>query len=235
MSMILYLAHAIRVYDEETGFDVSVLIDAQTGATRSVTNLNLTIAGSMGVRLPRVPFVSNPTYRSYDQTYGSVYATNPADGGPITVQLPFLTGSPYLDGDFASVSNFDGTRASEGPDYFYSPSSDRFDEVNVYYHLSDFGGHLEGVSGHNYPAQDAKVLSQFHTNGAFYNYNSNLWIFGDADSGHGLTSRDADIIRHEFAHYAFRVQGFDATEPGKGREIVHISETEPYTKRRPIT
>jgi hypothetical protein len=188
-----------------------------------VTNLNLTVDGSMGVRLPRRPFVSNPTYGSSDQTYGVVdptygvvYATNPADGGPITVQLPFLTGSQYLDGAFASVSNFDGTRASEGPDYFYPPSSDRFDEVNVYYHLSDFGDHLEGISGYNYPAQDAKVLSSFHTNNAQYDPTSNLWIFGDAVHGAGLTSRDADVIRHEFAHYAFRVQGFDATEPGKG-------------------
>ena len=171
-----------------------------------------------------------------------VYATNPAQGGLVEVELPGIDGD-LLDGPRATVRScvdmdpdslecgaLEAWAQADGDgDFFYGPDATAFEdplaEVNAYYHLDRVSAWFSDQHAFEHP-QPADVAVNMDFANAFYGDRDGdgTWdlSFGQAE-GVDL-AYDADVVYHEFGHSVahdlvgdfgsiFDEHGFD-TAPG---------------------
>lgn len=79
----------------------------------------------------------------------------------MTRNLRFLRGAGYtLDGTYVQALNDDtGEAFNTSSQFFYSPSNTHFDEVNVYYHLTEFAASLPNAT---FPGIGYTILAKLH-------------------------------------------------------------------------
>ena len=147
-----------------------------------------------------------------------VYATNPANGGLVEVELQGIDGD-LLDGPRATVRSCidmepDSVQcdaveawavADADGDFFYGPDAMAFEdplaEVNAYYHLDRVAGWFADVHGFEHPAPATVVVNMDLAN-AFYGDadGDGSWDLGFGQAAGVDLAYDGDVVYHEFGH-----------------------------------
>jgi hypothetical protein len=187
--------------------DWRVHVDATSGAVLARMNL-LTHVDAVGLVVEENPFTTPDL---------------------VTRPLPNLLGDGVLHGKYANVGSFDridrvgqlfGKRLSRAEDHRFlaTPDDPRFDEQMLYYHVNRAHGFLRasfGFTGRDHalpvlahvPDVDERTsILRGPLNNAYYSPFMDALFFGDgtgaANGGLNPTSRDADVIYHEYSHAA---------------------------------
>jgi len=133
---------------------------------------------------------------------GNVYPTHPGLSSVTNVPLYALDGTGYLEGLYADVRNWDGTRAySANHSFNYSPSDKRFDEMNVYYQIHDYrGNYLQQNLGFNNFTQ-IRAYVNIPVDNAWYSPSTGHINFGTGPgSGFNNFAHEDKVIHHEYTH-----------------------------------
>lgn len=133
---------------------------------------------------------------------GNVYPGHPGNSTLTTKNLYGLNGTGYLDGTYVEVINESGSEAySSSHNFQYSPSSNHFDEVNVYYHIDNFRRNfIESLDVDNdlFTKVNAYVKSNYTCEA---NEDGACFSDGDLHFGDGYEfAREDKVIHHEYFH-----------------------------------
>ncbi|MCB9686136.1 MAG: M36 family metallopeptidase [Alphaproteobacteria bacterium] len=205
------LVHRVSVV-VEGGADWRVVVDATTGELVDAIDLRHFDTGHGYVFDPNPEAVTGQ----------NIADNNDRDSATLTnarswVELPRLDGSGYLRGDWVDARQ--QGRANEATlSYDYTRSDDRFEEVNVYFHLDRTQNHLQelGFVDANARRQVVVVNGSFMDN-AWYTPSTREITTGTGGVDDG---EDADVVIHEYGHALQDDQGTynygDAPSLGEG-------------------
>ena len=185
------------------------LVDASTGRVVSSRNLMQYDTGTGRV------FNPNPVVTSQDT---SLRDNDDRDSPQLTAQLRQVTllgldSRGYLDGQFASTSPSQGTRAfSTQHTYNYIRSDARFEEVMAYYHVDTTQRYIQSLGFTNVNNRPQPVKADaFSYDNSYYNPSNGRITLGRGGVDDG---EDADVIIHEYGHAIQdnQVPGFGSSE-----------------------
>ena len=172
-----------------------VLLDAYSGAVMSSRDLRQFDTGTGQV------FNPNPVATSLDPTLRD---NDDQDSPALTAQLQRVTlrgldSRGYLDGEFATTSPSQGTRAfSPQHIYLYTRSDPRFEEVMAYYHVDTTQRYIQSLGFTNVNNRPQPVKADaFSYDNSYYNPSNGRITFG---RGGVDDAEDADVILHEYGH-----------------------------------
>ncbi len=186
-----------------------VVLDAYTGAVLRSRDLRQFDTGTGQV------FNPNPVVTALDPTLRD---NDDQDSPALTAQLQRVTlrgldSRGYLDGQFATTSPSQGTRAySPQHTYLYTRSDARFEEVMAYYHVDTTQRYIQslGFTNVNNRPQPLKA-DAFSADNSYYNPSNGRITLGRGGVDDG---EDADVILHEYGH---AIQ--DSQVPGFGSSL----------------
>ena len=232
----LKLAYQVLIPAKNPAHDWRVLVDAYSGQVLEQKDLLFQISGQGFVFDPNPVVTShNNTLRDPTATSGTCgFAGTPIatiDAQRVTRTLNDITlasGVHKLEGPFVKMRDFGPPNIAPptevNPNNFkYSSADNRFDDVNVYYHVDTTQRFIQSLgitTAHN------KVIEcDAHDGaggGAFFSPIDGGLHFGD--SGPCLPNRasDGDVMLHEYGHAIQnnQVPGWGATNP-----VTHRAET----------
>lgn len=134
---------------------------------------------------------------------GKAYTSHPGNGSPTTKSLYFLNTSGYLDGTYVKTNNEDAANAyNPSYQFFYSYTNTSFDEVNVYYHITQMQNNFFKAldPGFNPIKRQATVHYGTNENGAYASQSGSL-LFGDGDGiSYNDFAKEESVIYHENSH-----------------------------------
>jgi hypothetical protein len=162
--------------------DFDVVVDAVTGTILTVTDELQSLRMNTGS--------------------GRVFPFNPMHGPPVTVDLPYLTGTTPS-GPFVRVENAEGPLAQNPQlQFHFEPTNPFFDQINVYYHLNRMREFLRGL-GFAAIDQPIRAVVRFkeRPDAAFFSSRDNMVAFGAGVKLNNLAHEES-VIYHEYAHAA---------------------------------
>jgi len=127
------------------------------------------------------------------------------------VALPGLTGTGYLDGDYASSSRTKKRAFSAANSFLYDRSSDGFSETMGYYYLDYAERYIQSLGFSNINnRQQVFSVNRYRWDNSFYSPNNKEITLG---LGGVDDAEDADVILHEYGHSIQdnQVPGFGST------------------------
>ena len=229
----LKLAYEVMIPTRNPPHDWRVIVDAFSGQVLEKRDLLFFIDGQGFVFDPNPVVTShNNTLRDPTATAGSCgFAGTPIptiDAQRVTRTLKDITlsgGVHKLEGPFVKMRNFGPpniappTEASAN-NFKYSSGDNRFDDVNVYYHVDTTQRYIQSLGVTT--AHNSVIECDAHDGvggGAFFSPADGGLHFGD--SGPCLPNRasDGDVSLHEYGHAIQnnQVPGWGATNPVTGR------------------
>jgi hypothetical protein len=232
----LKLAYEVLIATRNPAHDWRVIVDAYSGQILEQKDLLFHVDGQGFVFDPNPVVTShNNTLRDPTATVGSCgFAGTPVatiDAQRVTRTLKGITfsgGVHKLEGPFVKMRNFGAPNIApptevSANNFKYSSGDNRFDDVNVYYHVDTTQRYIQSLgitTAHN------KVIEcDAHDGaggGAFFSSIDGGLHFGD--SGPCLPNRasDGDVMLHEYGHAIQnnQVPGWGATNP-----VTHRAET----------
>jgi Zn-dependent metalloprotease len=193
------------ISDSDSG-ETETVIDAHTGAARSVTVLSKSATGTGDV------FNPNPVVALQDESLRDRGDSNQQVLIPAykRVALPHLNAGPTLVGKYAQVVAARGPLAySPSHTYIYTRLDDRFEQVNAYYGIDLAQTYIQtlGFGDVNNEAQDLKIDTYTGDN-SFYSPRNDKITYG---IGGVDDAEDLEVVWHEYGH---AIQ--DAQVPGYG-------------------
>ena len=216
--------------------DWRIVVDAQTGEILEQRDLIVQVDGQGMVFDPNpVVTANNAALRDPDATAGgcgfagTARATIDAQRVTRTLRDITLDGANHrLEGPFARIQNF-GAPASTLPseaganDFNYSSGDERFEAVNVYYHVDTFQRYLQDATkgpgittAHNSP-----IACDPHdgSGGAWFSPLDLGLHFGNSGSCRPDRAEDGHVMLHEYGHAIQnnQVPGWGVTSPVTGR------------------
>ena len=157
---------------------------------------------------------------------GTAQAT--IDGQRVTRTLKDLTvtsGQYTLSGPYCQIHNF-AAPASAIPteasgNFNYPSSDDRFDAVNVYYHIDTYQRYLQSIGITN--AHPTMIQADPHDNSlnaAWYSPSDHGLHFSDSGTCKPDRAEDGDCMIHEYGHAIqdYQVPGWGGVNPVTGRD-----------------
>lgn len=193
--------------------DWQIIVDAQTGKVLSKRDLKKESPDGSGMVFDPNPVVTanNNSFRDPTATVaactfaGSAQATIDAQRVSRTLKDLTVTGGNYtLKGPYCDIHNF-GAPASTFPaestgNFNYASNDDRFDAVNVYYHIDTFQRYLQSIGISN--AHNSVIQADPHDNngGAWYSPVDLGLHFSDSGSCRPDRAEDGDCMIHEYQH-----------------------------------
>jgi hypothetical protein len=204
---------------EDPPHDWRVVVDAATGEVLERKDLIKFVDGSGLVFDPNpVVTASNAALRDPDATVaacgfaGSPRATCDAERVTRTLRditLDAATGNHRLEGPFCSMQNF-GPPATVFPEeanqnaFTYSSGDERFEAVNVYYHIDTFQRYLQnGSQGPSITtARNSQIPCDPHegSGAAFYSPIDKGLHFSNSGPCRPDRAEDAHVMVHEYGH-----------------------------------
>ncbi|NVK26647.1 MAG: T9SS type A sorting domain-containing protein [Flavobacteriia bacterium] len=152
------------------------------------------------------PLTSVPSI--YADPYKDVNDGNTGNLDPLRVQrnvvADYNNGTFRLQNDYVKISDFDSPSTAvvteSNPQFHYSRSSDAFEQVNAFYHITQFQFYMQSLG--------------FNLCGYQINVDANAWSGADQSSFNRSTSppsmrfgeggvddaEDADVVLHEYGH-----------------------------------
>jgi Zn-dependent metalloprotease len=193
------------ISDSDSG-ETETVVDAHTGAARSVTVLSKSATGTGDV------FNPNPVVALQDESLRDRGDSNQQVLIPAykRVALPHLNAGPTLVGKYAQVVAARGPLASSpSHTYVYTRLDDRFEQVNAYYGIDLAQTYIQtlGFGDVNNEAQDLSIDTYAGDN-SFYSPRNDKITYG---IGGVDDAEDLEVVWHEYGH---AIQ--DAQVPGYG-------------------
>jgi Zn-dependent metalloprotease len=229
-----YVVH-IPARDEEP-HDWRVVMDAYSGEVLDREDLIVHIDGQGLV------FDPNPVVTAHDAslrdpdatTAGGVCAFNGSARATVDAQrvmrvlrdIKLENGKHRLDGPFVRMRDF-GAPATTFPeetnatDFNYSSGDDRFEAVNIYYHIDTLQRYLQSIgvtTAHNRVIECDPHYGPAGE-GAFFSSIDGGLHFGDSGPCNPDRGEDGHVMAHEYGHAIQndQVPGWGATNPVTGR------------------
>jgi len=170
---------------------------------KSSKKLDSLLEDFRNTKKPAAPLNSNHPHRVHNQEntapqgwiHSSSFKTQPEIQ---TVELKELDGKGKLTGSAVKLENKKEENAfSQDGKFLYTPDSSHYDEVMVYFHITEMTSYLKslGVSLGTKPT--TATVHYNDDDNSFYSPAKKELFFGD---GGVPDSADADIVLHEFGH-----------------------------------
>lgn len=193
------------ISDSDSG-ETETVVDAHTGASRSVSVLSKNATGTGNV------FNPNPVVALQDESLRDRGDSNQAVLMPAykRVALLHLNAGPTLIGRYARVVDARGPLASSASHtYIYTRLDDRFEQVNAYYGIDLAQSYIQtlGFGDVNNESQDLSI-DTFGGDNSFYSPRTDTITYG---IGGVDDAEDLEVVWHEYGH---AIQ--DAQVPGYG-------------------
>ncbi len=133
---------------------------------------------------------------------GNAYDSHPGNGSPVSKSLYFLGTSHYLDGTYVKTNNSDASNAySSNYQYFFSSSHTSFDEVNVYYHVTQMQNNFFKALDPSYNPIKRNAWVHYLTDWDNATASSSGTLrFGDGYVTFNDLAKDESVIYHENTH-----------------------------------
>jgi hypothetical protein len=232
----LRLAYEALVPTTDPPHDWRVLVDAQTGEILEQRDLIAHVNGQGLVFDPNpVVTAGNDTLRDPDATVAACTFAGTAratiDAQRVTRPLRDITesgGNHTLEGPFVRMHNF-GAPASTFPSetdpngFNYSSGDERFEAVNVYYHIDTFQRYLQdGTQGPSITtARNSQIPCDPHegSGSAFYSSIDRGLHFSNSGPCRPDRAEDGHVMTHEYGHAIQhdQVPTWGGTNPTTGR------------------
>lgn len=232
----LKLGYEVLILTRTPPHDWRVIVDAYSGQILEQKDLLYQVNGQGFVFDPNPVVTShNNTLRDPTATVGSCgFAGTPIatiDAQRVTRTLKDITfsgGVHKLEGPFCKMRNFGAPNIApptevNANNFKYSSGDNRFDDVNVYYHIDTTQRYIQSLgitTAHN------KVIEcDAHDGiggGAFFSPGDGGLHFGDSGACKPNRASDGDVMLHEYGHAIQnnQVPGWGATNP-----VTHRAET----------
>lgn len=169
-------------------------IHAGSGKLLKKKNLNQHATGTGKVFLPNpVESQGSTTGLSDNRDTDSTALTNQLK----SVSLQGLDGSGYLKGTFVNINSKSKTYSSTNT-FNFTRSDDKFEDVNVYYHIDTEQRYIQSIGFTNINNRSIKVNVNATTqDNSYYSPSTKDLTFG---SGGVDDAEDAGVIIHEYGH-----------------------------------
>ena len=178
--------------------DWEILSDAATGAVISRTDRRMFVTGTGNV------FIPDPKTAINSDTLLDQGDANSAIPEECYAEVQLLSlndevgGIYYLSGPYVNTGPTQNRAAETSPEFIYLREDDRFEEVNVYYHIDNYQRYIQSL-GFTYIlnfSQSCDVNGTTDDNSWFSSF-TGIITYG---SGGVDDAEDADVILHEYGH-----------------------------------
>lgn len=204
------LVWEITLVNERIGEGWKYVVSASNGKIISKNNTRINSSESNTI-INDFPIQNNKSNSllNYQTPHGLIFNTYPQSSSleieTSLVQLPLLNSSGYLQGTYANVYKMSGSRAtniSDDPNNFtYSPYTQNFDEINVYYHLSKFRqDFINNLYTPSFNQTNVSIGWNLSERKAYYDSGSDIIYFDNGIPTDPNFSREANVIYHEYVH-----------------------------------
>lgn len=178
--------------------DWEILIDANTGEKLSQNDLRVFIDGTGQVFIPdpKTAIQSDTLFDNGDANW-AIPEESYSEVTLFDLEPP-AAGLYYLDGAYCTTGPTADRAAEPTPEFLYLRYDDRFEEVNVYYHIDTYQRYIQylgfdDILNYSFP---------FNVNGttddnSWFSPSTGVITFG---SGGVDDAEDADVILHEYGH-----------------------------------
>jgi len=202
------LIYEVRLHVDGDGrWEEDILIDAQTGAVIEVQDLRLTCCAPVANGTGMV-FDPNPVQTANNHNFNDSNDSNNSipSSEYFSVTLRDLDGSGYLQGPHCSTSPTSGRANESSLNFNYQRNNNKFEEVVVYYSMTEFQNYLQTIGHNNANNRQQKVdVNGSSSDNSWFSTGSREITFGYGGVDDG---EDADIIIHEYGHALhYDVQG----------------------------
>ena len=228
-------AYVVLVPTVDPPHDWRIVVDAMTGDVLEQRDIAFRLPDGQGLVFDPNPVVTanNNTFRDSTATVASCGFAGTAqatiDAQRVTRTLRDLTlagGVHKLDGPFAKIRNF-GNPVTVIPEeatanaFNYPSNNERFEAVNVYYHLDTIQRWIQSALGIT-NAHNSQIEADPHegSGGAWFSPIDGGLHFGNSGTCQPDRAEDGDVMLHEYGHAIQndQVPGWGVTNPITGRE-----------------
>jgi len=195
---VCYRAWNIMISSKEPRGEWRIIVDKRSGEILSKRNIIKRALTGKGLVFDPNPVMA---LRSTNIRDNSDTSSSALDEARLTVNLPMLNdpinGNYFLSGSYVDIVN--ASAKENVPNFFYTRSDDRFNEVMAYYHVQAFHDYFFGLGFTG--LLDSAPLS-VDPNAS--NLDNSFYLPGEKriELGRGGVddAEDADIIIHEYGH-----------------------------------
>jgi Zn-dependent metalloprotease len=196
--------------NEQIGESWKYIVSASNGEIISKNDLKINSSDGNNITIG-FPSQNQKTdlLLNYQTPQGLIFNTYPQSSNlefeTSQAQLPLLNTSNYLQGTYANVYKTSGDRAtyiSGDPNNFtHSPTTQDFDEVNVYYHISKFRQNfINNFYTPNFNQINVSIAWNKPSRNSGYNEGVDFIYFDNGVPTDPNFSREANVIYHEYVH-----------------------------------